>query len=385
MEGIYSMKVYLMYIGDILHCPPAMTVVQTLSDLGVNVIVCTNKFDVKKTTESLTKRENVKLKFIGGKYNPNISLVRKTLEIPLYEKRIWSIIDSDYCEGDLIWIIDGGNIKYFGKKLLKYRYVLHLLELTEELYYVESRHMFPISRVYAKNAACLIECEYNRAHITKTWWQLNQLPVVLPNKPYSKTIIKKNSGITNNPKVKSIIDKINGKKIILYQGNISGERPLMPFLEAVDELGDPFVFVAMVNGDDPFPNYKGKNYYHIPFVVPPFHLEVTSHAYIGVLTYTPVKNDYSILNTLYCAPNKIWEYAMFGVPMISNDLPALRAQFSVSKNGECFEAFDKDLIKQVILKIDNDYERYSIASRDFFNSVDINDIVNRVLKTALRK
>lgn len=378
------MKVFLMYIGDILHCPPAMTVIQTLSDLDVNVIVCTNEFDFTRTSNSLTSRDNVSFEFLGEKYNPNIPLLKKICEIPSYQKKIWSIIDQNYEEGDLIWIIDGGNIKYFGRKLLKYRYVLHLLELTEELYYIESRHLLPISRTYARNAACVIECEYNRAHITKTWWELIKLPIVLPNKPYSKTNIEKNAVISNNSEIQNIICNLEGKKIILYQGNISKERPLKPFLEAVDELGDPFAFVAMVNGDDPFPDYSGNNYYHIPFVVPPYHLEVTSHAYIGVLTYTPVKNDYSILNTLYCAPNKIWEYAMFDIPMISNDLPALKTQFAIDKNGECFGEFDKDAIKRAILEIDSNYSSYAEAAHNYFESVDVSEIINSVISRAIK-
>ena len=376
------MKVFLMYIGDILHCPPAMTVIQTLSDLDIQVVVCTNRFDFEKTSDIFTSRKNVTFKFLGEKYNPNISLLEKIREVPIYRKKIWNIIDNDYSEEDILWIIDGGNIKYFGKKLLKYKYILHLLELTEDIYYVESKHLLPISREYARKAACVVECEYNRAHITKTWWNLNELPVVLPNKPYTKTFISKKSKITNNTGIQSIIDNVKDKKVVLYQGYISKERPLKPFLDAVEELGDPFVFIAMVNGDDPFPDYKKNNYYHIPFVVPPFHLEVTSNAYIGVLTYTPIKNDYSILNTLYCAPNKIWEYSMFDVPVISNDLPALRYQFAVDKNGECFNEFDKEKIKQVILKIDNNYDEYSNAARKFFDSVDVSEIVQTIVNKA---
>lgn len=50
----------------------------------------------------------------------------------------------------------------------------------------------------------------------------------------------------------------------------------------------------------------------------PAHLEVASHAYIGVMSYSFVD-----LNNLFCAPNKIWEYAGFSIPMISNDIPGL--------------------------------------------------------------
>mgnify|MGYP000102112636 CR=1 FL=1 len=112
--------------------------------------------------------------------------------------------------------------------------------------------MFPLSRKYARKATVVVECEYNRAHITKAWWELETLPEVLPNKPYIVNSILKNSSITRNDNVVDVIKAVKGKKVILYQGNISAERPLEPFIEAVEELGDPYVFVAMVNGDDPF-------------------------------------------------------------------------------------------------------------------------------------
>lgn len=377
------MNIFLVYVGDILHCPPAMTVIQTLSDLNINVVVCTNEFDFTKTSDELVNRDNVIFKFIGSKYKPDINLFNKVLEVPVYKKKIWNIIEKEYCDNDLIWIIDGGNVKYLGAKLLKYKYILHLLELTEELYYVESKHMFPISRKYAKNAACVIECEYNRAHITKAWWDLKEIPMVLPNKPYVSSRLQKNGTISTDKSIRDLMFTLNGKKIVLYQGNISAERPLKPFLDAVEELGDPFVFVAMVNGDDPFPDVNTDRYYHIPFVNPPYHLEITSHAYIGVLAYTPIKNDYSILNTLYCAPNKIWEYSMFDIPMISNDLPALNNLFSVVGNGKCFDRFNKDSIKAAILNIDANYESYSLASKHYFNSVDIFSIVKEIIDKAL--
>ena len=127
---------------------------------------------------------------------------------------------------------------------------------------------------------------------------------------------------------------------------------------------------------------KRGSYYHIPFVVPPYHLEVTSNAYIGVLTYTPIKNDYSILNTLYCAPNKIWEYSMFSIPMISNDLPALKELFMSIQCGVCFDKFTKEQIKDAIVRIDSNYSDFSNESKRLFESVDINNRIQHIIDCA---
>lgn len=376
------MKVFVVYIGDIFHCPPAMTVIQTLSDLKYEVHVCVNSFSAEKTVESFSDRKNVKFVSVANEYNRNQRILGKFLEMLQIRKRLWDYIDGESEKDSLIWIVAGGTVKFLGKELLNHKYILHLLELTEDIYYLESKHMFPLSRKYARKATVVVECEYNRAHITKAWWELETLPEVLPNKPYIVDSILKNSSITSNDNVVDVIKAVKGKKVILYQGNISAERPLEPFIEAVEELGDPYVFVAMVNGDDPFPNKKRGSYYHIPFVVPPYHLEVTSNAYIGVLTYTPIKNDYSILNTLYCAPNKIWEYSMFSIPMISNDLPALKELFMSIQCGVCFDKFTKEQIKDAIVRIDSNYSDFANESKRLFESVDINNRIQHIIDCA---
>ncbi|MDO5291421.1 MAG: hypothetical protein Q4F05_01600 [bacterium] len=375
----------MVYIGDIFHCPPAMTVIQTLSDLNYEVKVCTNKFDVSETVDTFANRNNVEFKFVANKYNKEMSVFEKFTDMFTIRKRIWSYINEEKDNDSLIWVVAGGTVKFLGKELLCNKYILHLLELTEDLYYLESKHKFKISRQFAKRASAIVECEYNRAHITKAWWELDELPFVLPNKPYKATTIDRYSSITNNEKIATLMKSLENKKVILYQGNISKERPLEPFLKAVEALGDPYVFVAMINGENPFPSYKGNQYYHIPFVIPPYHLEITSHAYIGILTYTPIKNDYSILNTLYCAPNKIWEYSMFSVPVISNDLPALRNQFEKYSNGVCFEEFEENEIKEAIINIDENYDTYSNASKEYFNSLDINKRISHIIKCVLKK
>lgn len=378
------MKVFVVYIGDIFHCPPVMTMIQSLSDLNYEVKVCTNKFDLKQTVNMFAHRGNVEFKFVAGLYNKEKCLVDKFKDMFAIRNKIWKYIENEAEDDSLIWVVAGGTVKFLGKKLLQHRYVLHLLELTEDLYYLESKHKLKISRNFAKRAAAIIECEYNRAHITKAWWGLDELPFVLPNKPYGTSAIKRHASITNNEKLSKLMKSLDGKKIILYQGNISKERPLGPFLKAVEELGNPYVFIAMGNGENPFPSYHGKQYYYIPFVNPPYHLEITSHAYIGILTYIPVKNDYSILNTLYCAPNKIWEYSMFSIPMMSNDLPALRYEFKKNGNGVCFENFSADKIKDAILVIDKNYDTYSNASKTYFDSLDLNKTIHNIVEYASR-
>ena len=118
--------------------------------------------------------------------------------------------------------------------------------------------------------------------------------------------------------------------------------------------------------------------------MPPGHLQITSHAYIGVLSYVPTKETgYSVLNTLYCAPNKVYEFAQFGIPMIGNDNPGLNYLFKTEGIGEMFETWTEDAICEAIKKIEGEYAAYSNNTIDFFNKENVKDYVVRVLNLLL--
>lgn len=373
------MRFIVVKMGEILKCPPALSVIQCLNDLGHSVVVCTIAED--NLQHYFGNIENVKFEFVGDSYNNKSNKVLKLARMFSIRKQLWEKIDAYYDDETVIWVISEVAVKHLGPKLLKRRYILHMLELLEGMYYISGNPILKLDHeAYAKNALALVEAEYNRAHITKAWWGLDKLPFVMPNKPYVAINIKRNAEITSSEKLRDLMKSLEGRKIILYQGNISKERPLDKFIKAVGELGNEYAFVMMLNGENPYPDLHTDNSYFVPFVPPPYHLEVTSRAFIGILSYVPIKNSYSILNTLYCAPNKIWEYSKFGVPMISNDLPALSYQYAVHKNGLCVDINDVESIKRGVLEIDRNYDEYSRNSLKFFESVDIKEIVSEIVK-----
>jgi len=58
----------------------------------------------------------------------------------------------------------------------------------------------------------------------------------------------------------------------------------------------------------------------VPRIDPPGHLRVTCGCVGGILLYAPTN-----LNNIYCAPNKVFEYARAGIPMIFPSYPGLVA------------------------------------------------------------
>lgn len=152
-------------------------------------------------------------------------------------------------------------------------------------------------------------------------------------------------------------------------------------INAVNDLGDEYAFVIISSGKNIYENISS-NYYFLPFIAPPYHLEVTSNAYIGVLSYVPSNNEYSKLNSLYCAPNKIYEYSMFGVPMIGNDIPGLSHVLETNGCGVCFEKFEVLDIKKAIKEVENNYESLAQKAKEFYGKTDIELKIKEIMDSA---
>ncbi|MCR4902554.1 MAG: glycosyltransferase [Butyrivibrio sp.] len=367
------MKIFIVHIGEVMLCPPVVNLMKMLEKKHIETVLI--------STESKYFKDDyryIQFKPITVNYERKRNLLHKTYEMFGIRKAIWNIIDKSYEKDDVIWLTSNTALKHVGTRILKYNYVFQLMELSEKLkYHPKFPFAFDAKKI-GNNAAAVVVPEYNRAHIVKAWWELNEKPLILSNKPYQEKIIEKCSYIEDDY-ARGIIDRLKGKKIILYQGIIHRERPLDKYIYAVDKLGDDYAFVVMSNGENIYEGIDSKNYYFIPFIAPPDHLQVTSHAYIGVLSYFPVKSDYSILNALYCAPNKTFEYAMFGIPMLGNDNPGLKYIFDTHKAGISVESFDVDNIVSAIKTIENNYDFYCKGAEDYYSHTDTEQELNVIL------
>ena len=160
----------------------------------------------------------------------------------------------------------------------------------------------------------------------------------------------------------------------------------LPFSFAVtaaemDALSDDYVFMVMTGSDCNHLKKYNKTIV-MSYIPAPYHLEVTSHAFVGILIYTPVYGTFtSPLNSIYCAPNKIYEFSQFGIPMIGNDIPGLRYTIDYNQMGVCVETMNTDSFARAIQKITENYSTYSMNAIDFNNG----DNKPAVVKMALKK
>lgn len=372
-------NIIVIYLGSIYRVPPVQSLLNALGGSNNRTSLIITKGGINADDEI---RKHISVHELDIEYNNDIPITSKILRTYKLRKKLWTKIDSLYNNNSILWIISDVTLKNLGKKLLSYQYILHLYELVEKTYMIPKFKFYDINvQKYAQHALRVVVPEYNRAHITKAWWGLSEIPFIIENKPYYPEIPRvKDQNITHSPIADSIIKKLHDKKIILYQGILHKERPLDNFIHAVNKLGDEYAFVVMSNGENIYKEIDSSNYFFIPFVKAPYHLEITSHAYIGVLSYVPTHTtDYSILNAVYCAPNKTFEYSCFGVPMISNDIPGLHYLFDSYKCGKCVDLNNIGMIAQCIKEIDQDYDEFSRNSFRFYDSVDYLDRIRQLI------
>lgn len=274
------------------------------------------------------------------------------------------LASTDY---DLLWVIHEKTLLQFGRALKGRKYVVSLYELNDH-----DRHFLDKLSAPLQNASEVIVPEYNRACILRVWEGLSDTPTVIPNKPLRHP----GKRFIANP----YADMFRGKKVILYQGYIQKSRNIDTLCEACKDMTG-YSLVIMGGGDQEYIGALKAKYphvIHIPFVTPPAHLEITSHAYIGIVKY-----DFVLLNAIFCAPNKTWEYAGFGIPVLGHDIPGLEYTVGRYHAGICCDMDHIESVRAAIRKIESQYDYYSANALEFYNSFDLPSAINGVVERNL--
>lgn len=373
------MKILVIAYAELSSYPPIITLVKHLVNLGfsVNLIVRNEK------KYDFGKDYTVKILDITNHPQSKMTIVNRKRRVYLLKK----YYDDFKEQSDFIWTCTDYTVLLLGKRLLCCNnHIMQLMELVKTVPRYNNAKILKLDVFrllqfdlgkYGKHARKVVVPELNRAFITKAWWELKKTPIVLPNKPYDIP-----QGVPAND-TKKIIAKIpDKKKTILYQGLIGAERRLDAYAEAVRLLGDDYQLCVMGQETQiPEQRLDISNEYpeviKLGFVVPPEHLHITKASYIGVLSYIPQKGNE--LNVLYCAPNKIYEYAGCGIPMICHALPALIQVFERYQIGVCVDEMTPEKIAVGIKKIEENYDTMRENCYKFYNDTDLKSIISSIL------
>tara|TARA_B110000467_G_C18310812_1_gene477976 strand:+ start:93 stop:1157 length:1065 start_codon:yes stop_codon:yes gene_type:complete len=140
--------------------------------------------------------------------------------------------------------------------------------------------------------------------------------------------------------------------IFLYQGMLHkgrGIEQLLPLLNIFDDAH------YVILGDGPLRieleklsvKHEVQNRVHCLGSVPYSELmRYTASATIGFSLIEPISESY-----MHALPNKIFEYAAVGLPVIATDLPEMKTAISEFKLGYCVKFADKNALIDAIKKI----------------------------------
>lgn len=357
------MRIVVINKDKLENIPPLISVVYHLTGLGHEVHLITTGYGDKMARVFQRKKIEATIIPESGRKG----FLSKLMEYLRYHNRAKH--ELEHLSFDALWIEGGNTVLALGSCIKRYRYILHISELYEKSPVI----LKALSKVI-HSAEAVVLPEYNRASLYQVWFSLNERPFVLPNIPAFLPDASELEGL--ELKYSEQLGSIRGKTVILYQGHIGGGRDLSSFAKAVQELGDGYVLLLV-----------GKDYgvlddlrklcdriCHIDFIQAPDYLLFTKQADIGILSYDPTSE-----NNIFCAPNKLFEYASYGVPMIGNDIPGLKYMIEPFKAGIIIDESQVDSIKRAILEIERNLEEFSKNSRKLYDSFDNMAVVSQIL------
>jgi glycosyltransferase involved in cell wall biosynthesis len=211
---------------------------------------------------------------------------------------------------------------------------------------------YRMERWIVNRAVLVVAANEERARIMTEHYGLKTMPAVMRNIPVERPPeIGKEEIIKRYPALKK---RSYEEKIVLYQGDVSLSRGLDRFLAAAFCLPSNYRIVVVGDGPDlekikeiGQPLMRDGRFSAIGRVPSRMLTTIASLADVGIVTY-PFKG----LNNIYCAPNKIFEYAQSGLPVVTSDQPPLRRMVETYKIGACVDVHNSaEQIAKVIQNV----------------------------------
>lgn len=345
-------RVTLIWRGSVEALPPAVSLARQLTEVGCRVSWIAGT----ATSQSLSLLSSLGIECIPLEVRSagSESMAEKATNALVFRARAWRAIRA--LAPHIPWVLNTETAIVLGKRLLDYPYLLHMYELHDSV--VKQL----LGDVYIRGARCVICPEPNRASIIRSLHHLSYTPIVIPNVPVGHDSTRRQSieNPTTCDELQSLISR--GLKIALYQGRIQEDRDLSSHCRVFARRAIDWRLVLMGRDYGCLKRYQSlcPTLLHIDHLDAPMHMQVTSWATVGIVAY-----NYDSLNNIFCAPNKIYEYGSFGIPMLANDVPGLRNAVTRYSAGVCAETSDEDLAGG-LSRLEKDYSSYSAGALEMF-------------------
>lgn len=320
--------------------------IKAISELGNKIILVSCGSNKNFTVEGVVKHYN----FHGG--IGAFAFFRFIFKVFILSIRLRTKIDLFYLH-DYYSTVFAFLVRLLNKPFI---YDAHELIIKRRNENVSARDKFFIwsERCNIRHAKFVIEANKEREKIIRLLYKIQNTTNVL--------------NITERKKHNEPSDIVR-EKIIVYQGTLSQERNLHFFIEALEEIDSSFRL--MLIGDGPernelesFTKQKRLEERVVFTGRLPNNamLDLLQKCMIGIISYPSTS-----LNTLYCSPNKIFEYASYNLPMISTDQPFMYDVFREYHIGEIFKENNILSFADSFKKIIDNYEMYQHRMNDFLS------------------
>ncbi len=333
-------KVCMLVLNDMVREARVTKEATSLAKSGFHIVVLAFSIEGKKSTHKTPEGFWIRRLFLRTRNLSKRPLFLLARYIEYIPKALGAAIEEKagvYHAHDLPTLLPAYLAsRFFGAKLL---YDAH--ELWPDLPNMSVPTWWRLlERTLIHRSDRVITVSLPRAQILRDRYRLKRSPVVLHNCPFFRKISRTD-----------ILKKFIGNhgnfdlKIALYQGSISPDRGLEKLIDAGAYCQDDIVIIIM--GFSQIPGYVDdlKSYtekrglaqkvmFHDP--VPQSDiLSYTASADVGVVIYQNTD-----LNSYYCAPNKLYEYLMAGLPVVACDFPGVRSIVSGQDLGVLMDPAD---------------------------------------------
>jgi len=202
-------------------------------------------------------------------------------------------------------------------------------------------------KISVKYANLVIAANKERSSIMKEHYSLKNTPLVIKNIPHIPKLFNEKI-IHDYPLLKN---KDKNEIWLVYQGDINLERGIKPFIMAMKHTGHRYKLLLIGGGPDlnqikSFVIEKQLNdKILILGKIPRDHLHpILTICDIGLVTY-----PFQGLNNLFCASNKIFEYAQAGLSVLATCQPPLRSILEKYQFGILIGCNNQTILTESIL------------------------------------
>lgn len=352
--------------------PPCVAQVCWLKDQGYQVAVLTT--GCNGPTVALLKEKGIPCHTFRPRKLP-VMLFQRVVNFFNYSWTFLRFFGKYWSKNAVLWI----GSEQSAYKMDRFLGRVHPVIVNALEFYESHWYQVDFGRI-CRNADVVTACEPNRAQFMADTFGLSRVPYVLRNKPYG-AIPPKGPGST--PELQAGIRAVQGKKFLLYQGAIEADRDLSQLAGALAEA-DSDIFLVLTGPDKANGVAALEKIYdrvlYLGNYPAPTHLEITPYALAAVAFYKD-----NCLNNRYCAPNKIYEYAGCGVPMLCNPIPGLTETVGAAGAAECVDFSDGEALLAAIRRIDANRERYHRAALAFYAATDNSTTMHQILEDAFSR